>query len=148
MSTSDHPTPAQARQRLDASGRAPLRNRRDRRIHAIHTATVGVVIAMALATRNVLDIGSDVVLSVVMFGLMVALLVWMERTTATVPRRAGLLSRVGVGLSFLLGITVALPWLNLRAQTEPNTWGMALGAAAVTAVPSLVAAAAIARGRR
>lgn len=142
------PTPDEARACLDASGRAPLRNRRDRRIHAIYTAAIGVVIAMVLATRNVLSVGADVVLSVVVFGLMVAVLLCMERTSTTVPRRVRLLSRVGVGVSFVLGLTATLPWLNLRAQTEPNTWGMVLGAAAVTALPSLAAAVAIARGRR
>lgn len=148
MVTSDQPTPAQARERLDASVRAPLRNRRDRRVHAVHTAAIGVVIALALATRNVLSVGTDLVLSVLVFGLMVGLLLWMERTTTTVPRRARLLARVGVGVSFVLGLTVALPWLNLRAQTAPNTWAMVLGAAAVIALPSLAAAVAIALGRR
>jgi hypothetical protein len=34
--------------------------------------------------------------------------------------------------------------INLRAQTEPNTWPMVLGGSILVAVPSLVAAAVIA----
>ncbi|GGI04178.1 hypothetical protein [Egicoccus halophilus] len=143
-----HPTPDEARERLDVSSRGTLRNRRDRRIHATGTAVIGVVIASTLATQNVVGPRGDIVRNVALLVLVLGAIVWMERAATTVPRRVRLLSRVGVGLSFVLGLTVALPWLNLRAQTEPNTWAMALGAAAVIAVPALVSAVAIATGRR
>ena len=43
---------------------------------------------------------------------------------------------------------MVLPWLNLSAQTSPNTWPMVAAGAGLAAVPALVAAAVIRWGTK
>lgn len=149
MST-DYPqlTPEQAREQLAASQTRSLPSARDRPVHALGTAVFGLTVALSMATRNVVSGTGRLMLSGVFLVAWVGGAIWMERAARTVPRRARLWSRLGIGASFLLALGLVLPWLNLEAQTEPNTWPMVLVAALVVAAPSLVAAAAIARGGR
>jgi len=138
-------TPEQAREQLAAE--RTLASPRDRRVHAIGTAVVGLSLAGVLASRNLFSGAADVVVSAVFIAVCLGDVVWVERAARTVPRRARLWSRLGIGASLVLSLGVVLPWLNLQAQTEPNTWPMVSAAALVAALPSLVAAGAIARGR-
>ena len=146
----DHPhvTPEQARAQLAASRARPLGSDGDRAVHAVGTAVFGLTTGFYMATQNLVTGTAGIVLSCLVVAIWVAEALWVERAARTVPRRASLWSRVGIGGSLVLALVVVLPWLNLRAQTEPNTWPMVLVGALVAAVPSLVAAAAIARGRR
>ncbi|MEX5268761.1 hypothetical protein [Kocuria sabuli] len=68
---------------------------------------------------------------------------WIERVARTVPRRAKVWSRGGIVASFVLTLTVVLPWLNLSARTSRNTWPVVTAGAVVAAVPALAAAAVI-----
>lgn len=149
MST-DHtrPTPQQAHEQLAASRALSLHSTRDRKIHAIGTAVFGASMGVFMAMRNMVTGVSAIALTCVYAAVLVAEVLWVERAARTVPRRAGRWSRLGIGASLVLALVVVLPWLNLQAQTEPNTWPMVLVAAVVVAVPSLVAATVIARGRK
>jgi hypothetical protein len=148
--TTDHPTltPEQARRQLADLQARPLSSPRDRRVHAVGTAVFGLTIALHMATQNAVTGAAQVVLSCVVLVVLVAETVWVERAARTVPRRARLWSRLGIGASFVVALGFVLPWLNLQAQTSPNTWPMVAVAATVVAVPSLVAAAVITRERR
>lgn len=149
MST-DYPqvTPEQAREQLTVTQARSLPSARDRKVHAIGTAVFGVSIAFYMATLNVVSGSGRLLLTGAFIAIGLGEAIWIERTARTVPRRARLWSRLGIGASLVLGLAAVLPWLNLRAQTEPNTWPMVLVAGLVVAVPSLVASALIARGPR
>jgi hypothetical protein len=138
-------TPEQAREQLAAD--RTLASPRDRRVHAIGTAVLGVSTAGVLAAQNLFSGAAQLVLSAVFVAVCLGDVVWVERVARTVPRRAKLWARLGIGASLVLSLGVVLPWLNLQAQTEPNTWPMVLAGALVAALPSLVAAGAIARRR-
>ena len=141
-------TPEQARLQLaDAQARS-LSSPRDRKIHATGTAVFGFTIALGMATQNVVTGAGRVVLSCVVLVILLGEAVWVERAARTVPRRARLWSRLGIGSSFVLALGLVLPWLNLQAQTSPNTWSMVAVAALIVAAPSLAAAAVIARNPR
>ena len=148
--TADHTqmTPEQARAQLAASETRSLPSARDHRIHATGTAVLGVAMAAMMAPQNVLTGAGGIVLDLVLVAIWIGGVVWLERGPRTVPRRARLWSRLGLGLSFVLALTAVLPWLNLREQTGPNTWAMVLAGGAVIATPSLIAAALIAGGRK
>ncbi|SOD97481.1 hypothetical protein [Blastococcus haudaquaticus] len=148
MST-EHPllTPEQAREQLAAVGGRSLHLARDRRIHATGTAVFGLTAAVHMTTQNVVTGAAQVVLSCVVLAIFVAEAVVVERAARTVPLRARFWSRTGIGASFVLALGVVLPWLNLQAQTSPNTVPMVLGGAVLVAAPSLLAAVVIARRR-
>lgn len=149
MSTDHSPlTPEQARERLSAGRNRSLGSTRDRRVHAIGTAVFGLAMGLFMTARHMTSGTAEVVLTILFGALLIGEVIWVERTARTVPRRAGLWSRLGAGASLLLALGGVLPWLNLRAQSGPNSWPLVLAAAAVVAVPSLVAAAVIARGRK
>ena len=141
-------TPEQAREQLAASRPRALGSPRDRRIHAMGTAALGLAIGLFMASRNLVSETGLAVVAVVFFIAWMAGLAWVERVARTVPRGARRWSRLGIAGSFVLALAAVLPWLNLQAQTEPNTWPMVLLGALVTAVPSLLAAAVIAGGRK
>ncbi|MEX5295526.1 hypothetical protein QYM41_09615 [Kocuria sp. CPCC 205268] len=146
---SHHLTPDQAREQLATIQARTLETSRDRTVHAGATAVFGVVTALYMAAQNILVGWVGHTIGTVVF--MVAWLVtvwWIERVARTVPRRAKVWSRGGIVASFVLTLTVVLPWLNLSAQTSPNTWPMVAAGAAVAAVPALVAAAVIRWGSR
>lgn len=145
MST-DHTqlTPEQAREQLLTSQTRSMRSTRDRKIHAFGTAVFGLTLGVYMASQNV---RSDIAASLLFFAIWGGAAFWVERTTRTVPRRTKLWSRLGIGTSMVVALVAVLPWLNLQAQTEANTWSMVLVGALVAAAPSLVAAAIIARGR-
>lgn len=141
------PTPEQAREQLAATQTASLGSSRDAAIHAIGTAVFGASIAIYMASQNLITGFGNVVLSAAFAAMWLGAVAWVERSARTVPRRARLWSRLGIGASFFLALGAVLPWLNYQAQTEPNTWPTVLVASAVVALPSLVAAMVIARGR-
>lgn len=148
MSTDHLLTPEQARERLSADRNRSLGSGRDRRVHAIGIAVFGLALGLVMTARHMTSGTAGVVLTIFFGGLLISEVIWVERTARTVPRRARLWSRLGAGASLLLALAAVLPWLNLRAQSEPNSWPLVLAAAAVVAVPSLVAAAVIARERK
>lgn len=141
-------TPEQAREQLAASRPRALSSARDRRVHAVGTAVLGLAIGLFMASRNLLSETGLVVVAVVFFVAWMVGLAWVERIARTVPRGARRWSRVGIGGSFVLALAAVLPWLNLQAQSAPNTWPMVLLGALVAAIPSLLAAAVIAGGRK
>ena len=142
------PTPSEAREQL-ATSQHPLTGPRDRRIHAITTALLGVALGATMSVQNLLVGPGGTALRTLSYVVLVGgALAWAERTARTVPRHAKLASRVGLGGSLLVGLTLVLPWLNLSAQTRPNTVSMALVGAAAIALPSFIAAGYIARARR
>ena len=143
-----HPTPEQAREQLAAIRTRPLPAAGDHRIHAIATAVLGLNIAFYFAADNIASGAVHVVLSCLFFAVCLAETIWVERSARTVPRRAKLWSRLGIGVSLVLTLFLVLPWLNLQARNEPNTWWMVLLGTVVAAAPSLVAAGVIARGRK
>ena len=145
------PTPPDANQaRAQLSTTHPqLTGPRDRRVHAITTATLGTAVGAVMAIQNLLvGPGGTALRALGYFVIVGGALMWAERAARTVPRHAKLASRVGVGGSLVVGLTAVLPWLNLSAQTRPNTLTMAFGGAAAIALPSWVAAGYIARSRR
>ena len=148
--SADHPhlTPEQAREQLTSTTTRSLLSPRDRRVHAIGTALFGVGVAVHMATENIVTGAAGAVLSGVVLAALLGETVWVERAARAVPRRARLWSRLGIGVSFVLALVVVLPWLDLAAQDEPNTWPMVVTASLVVAGPSLAAAAVIAGGRR
>lgn len=149
MSTDHSPlTPEQAQEQLSAGRNRLLASSRDRRVHAVGTGVFGLAMGLFMTARHMTSGTAAVVLTICFGGLLIGEVIWVERTARTVPRRAGLWSRLGAGVSLLLALGAVLPWLNLRAQSEPNSWPLVLVAAAVVAVPSLLAAAVISRGRR
>ncbi|TFV66260.1 UNVERIFIED_ORG: hypothetical protein E4P37_07435 [Bacillus sp. AZ43] len=141
-------TPEQARQQLADVESRVLGCPRDRRLHAIGTAVFGVSIALGLVTQNVLSGTARLALSCVLLAVMVGEGIGVERAARTVPRRARLWSRVGIGASFAVGLGFVMPWLNLEDQSSPNTWPMVAAAACLVALPSLAAAVVISRDRR
>ena len=142
-----HPTPEQARTQLAVSRTSALAPHRDRTVHALATVVFGLVVGLYLSARNVVDGAGSVVASVLFFGCWLTAALWVERSTSTVPRRARLWSRLGLAGSVLVALLAVLPWLNLQAQDEPNTWPMVMAGALVVALPSVLAAAAIGRAR-
>lgn len=148
MST-DHTqiTPEQAREQLVTSQSRSLSSTGDRRVHAAGTAAFGLTLGVFMAARNVVTGTSGVVANVLFLAVWLGAAFWVQRATRTVPRRTKLWSRLGVGASLVVALVVVVPWLNLQAQTEPNTWPMVLVGALLAAAPSLVAAAVITRGR-
>ena len=142
-----HLTPEQAREQLAASRSRSLRIAGDRKVHAIGTAVLGLSVALLMAPQNVLSGTSAIVADVIFVTVWMAGAIWVERAARTVPRRARLWSRLGIGASIVVALVAVLPWLNLSAQTGPNTWPMVLAGALVISVPSLIAAVAIVRGR-
>ena len=142
-----HLTPEQAREQLAASQSQSLRIASDRNVHAIRTAVLGLSVGLLTAPQNVLSGTSAIVADVIFVTVWMGGAIWVERAARTVPRRARLWSRLGIGTSILVALVAVLPWLNLSAQTEPNTWPMVLAGALVIAVPSLIAAVAIVGGR-
>jgi hypothetical protein len=145
-----HITPEQARERLTAAQmQRPLPSPRDRKVHAIGTAAFGVGIGLFMAAQNMLSgPGGEVLRTALFFAVYLGVAVWVERATRTVPRRVRLWSRLGIAGSMVLALVAVLPWLNLHAQSEPNTWTMVFVGTLVAGAPSLLAAAVIARGRR
>lgn len=144
-----HLTPDQARQRLDAIRSRPLVTSRDRAVHAGATAVFGVITVLYMAAQNMRsDRVSYTVATAVFVVAWVVAVCWIERVARTVPRRAKAWSRGGIAASFVLTLTVVLPWLNFSAQTAPNTWPMVAAGATVAAVPALVAAVVIRWGAR
>lgn len=141
-------TREEARERLAASRTPTLGNPGDRLVHAISTAAIGLIICLWFAMRNMMSETSGTVLACVYVALCFADAIWVERAARTVPRRAKLWSWLGIGASIVLSLGLVLPWLNLHAQTEPNTWSMVIAGALVAALPSLIASAVIARGSR
>lgn len=138
-------TPEQASANLAAGEALQLARPRDRKIHAMGTAVFGITLGVLMATRNLISGTTAVLLTVALAAVLVAQVVWVERAARTVPRRAALWSRIGIGGSLLVGLALVSPWLNQAAQTEPNTVPMvAIGALAVAA-PALVAAVFIGR---
>ena len=142
------PSAQQAREQLATAQARTLGSARDRRVRAAGTALIGVGVA-AYGTASVLASGgAGVALSAVFVVAALALQRWVERASATVPRRATVISRAGVIASFVLVLVAVAPWLNLAAQTSPVTWPTVVTGSVVTAAPALVAAAVIAgRGR-
>lgn len=143
-----HLTPQQAREQLTAAQSRSLSSRRDRTIHAVGMVFVGVVIGVHMALRNVIGEGAYALVGLLVIGVLFLEMIWVDRTARTVPRRVRLCSWAGFIISFLVGLWVVTPWLNLAAQSGPNTWPMVLVGAVATAAPSLVAAVVIAAGRR
>ena len=146
---SDHLTPEQAREHLATLQARTLDTSRDRTVHAGATAVFGVVTALYMASQNILAgwVGHTVGTAVFLAAWLVTVW-WIERVARTVPRRAKAWSRAGIVVSFVLTLTVVLPWLNLSAQTSPNTWPMVAAGAALAAVPALAAAAMIRWGTK
>lgn len=142
------PTPEQAREQLRVSRDRSLRRDPDRRRHAIATALLGLAVGLSFAAQNLVSGAGHVVRSALFLAAWLAVWVWVERVTRTVPRQARRWTRLGVAGSILLALGAVLPYLNLQEQSEPNTWPMALVAGIVIALPSLAAAALIARGPR
>jgi hypothetical protein len=146
-----NPTPPHAEQApAQPDGqRRRLTDQRDRRVHALATALLGAVLGVVMASQNILAGPSGTALRTFGYLAVVAgALAWTERAADTVPRHAKLASRVGLGTSLVVGLTSVLPWLNLSAQTRPNTLAMAAVGAAAIALPSWLAAATIAWPRR
>lgn len=139
-------TPEQAQAQL-AQSRKPLTSARDRMIHATGTAVGGLTFGLFAATRNITPGTESIVVPTVVVAFLLALAIWVARAARTVPRRARLWSRLGVASSLAVAVVLVLPWLNLQAQAQPNTWPMALVGALVVAAPSLVAAAVVAGSR-
>lgn len=148
MST-DHtqPTPEQAREQLLTNETRSLRSTGDRKVHATGTAVLGLTVSVYMAARNVTSGTGSIVATLLFFAVWLGAMFWVERATSTVPRRTKLWSRLGISASFVVVLGAVVPWLNLQAQTEPNTWPMVLAGALAAAAPSLVAATLIARGR-
>lgn len=140
-------SPAQAREQLGVDQRLSVSSRTDRRAHAIATAVFGLALGVYMAARNVTSVHA-VVAGLGFVAVVVWAQLWVERASSTVPRRTKLWSGVGLGSSLLLALALVVPWLNLQAQAEPNTWPMVLLAALIIAAPSLAAAAVVSRGRR
>jgi hypothetical protein len=141
-------TPQDARDRLAESRTRRLGSRRDRVVHAAGTAVLGLGIGFLMATQNVVSGAGRFALTCAFLVVCVGVAIGVERAARTVPRRAKLWSRLGIGASVLVALAAVLPWLNLEARTEPNTWPMVVAGALVTAVPSLLAATVIVRSRR
>ncbi|MEX5271557.1 hypothetical protein [Kocuria sabuli] len=141
---SRHLTPDQAREQLATIQGRTLDTSRDRTVHAAATAVFGVASALYMAAQNILSDWVSHSLGTAVFAAAWLVTVWwIERVARTVPRRAKVWSRGGIVTSFVLTLTVVLPWLNFSAQTSPNTWPMVATGAALAAVPALVAAAVI-----
>lgn len=145
---STHPTPEQAREQLVTSQARSLRSDRDRTVHAAGTVAFGLTLGAYMAARNVVSGATDIVASLLFFGVWLGATIWVERSTRTVPRRTKLWSRLGLLASMLVALLAVVPWLNLQAQTQPNSWSMVLVSALVIAAPSLLAATTIVRGRQ
>lgn len=149
MDDRHQPTPQEAREQLAAAQARQLGSARDRRIHAVGTAVLGLTVGVFMATQNMVSLGTSGALLFVAFAVVcLGEAWWVERAARTVPRRSRLWSRLGIGGSVVLALVVVMPWLNLSAQSGPNTWPMVTVGAAVAAAPSVIAAAAIAAGRR
>ncbi|GAA1481750.1 hypothetical protein GCM10009624_21900 [Gordonia sinesedis] len=139
-------TPDEARRRL-ALGETSIANATDRRLQAGGTAAFGFGLGTMAVIGHLLSGRAGAVLSGVAAAALLGVLLWVDARTRAVPRRARLISRVGVGASLLVGLAAVLPWLNLRAQDESTGWGVAALAVLVIALPALVAAALIGRAR-
>ena len=142
-----HPSPQQAREQLSRGLATSLDSRDDRRTHALGTVVLGLTVGCFFCLQVLVTGRGGVALSCLFVAVCAAEAVWVERRARTVPRRARTWSRLGFGVSILAALTVALPWLNWQAQSAPVGWPPVLVAALGVAVPSLVAAAVIARGR-
>ena len=141
---SHHLTPDQAREQLATIQERTMDTSHDRTVHAAATAVFGVVTGLYMAAQNILaDWVSHAVGTAVFVAAWLVTAWWIERVARTVPRRAKVWSRGGIVASFVLTLTVVLPWLNFSAQTAPNTWPMVAAGATVAAVPALLAAAVI-----
>ena len=139
-----HLTPEQARAQLATIQARTLDISRDRAVHAAATAVFGVATALYMAAQNIsADWVSHSLRTAVFAAAWLVTVWWIEQVARTVPRRAKAWSRGGIVASFVLTLTVVLPWLNHSAQTSPNAWPMVATGAAVAAVPALVAAAVI-----
>ncbi|WP_299038793.1 hypothetical protein [uncultured Pseudokineococcus sp.] len=145
----DHPpiTAQQARDQLDSTRTRSLGAPGDRRAHAIGAAAVGLTTGLHMATRNLVGESLYAVLSAVSIGVVIAVVLRVERVSRTVPRGARRWFWTGLATSFAVALGFVTPWLNLQAQDGPSTWPTVVSGAVVVAVPSLLAAAAIARSR-
>ncbi len=149
MDTYPQPSPQQAREQLTNIQSRSLSSVPDRRIHAIGTAIFGLALGFYAASQNIADEPLWFwVRTLACWALALGTLLWVERAARTVPRRARLWSRLGMCASLLVALVAVLPWLNLSAQTTSNSWAMVAIGGLVAAAPSLLAAVAIATGRR
>lgn len=137
-------TPEQAREQLAAIQSRILDTNRDRAVHAGATAAFGGISAFYMAAQS-LALGwlGHTVLSAGFLAAWLLTVWWIEHAARTVPRRAKVWSRGGILGSFVLALTVVLPWLNYPAQSASNSWLIVAAGAAVAAAPALVAAAVI-----
>lgn len=137
-------TPQQARQQLAVAAAHRGSPSRDRLIHASGTAILGLTIGVYMAAQNIVSGASEIVMTAVFAAICLGQAYWVENVARTVPRRSRLWSRIGIGASIAVALAGVMPWLNLSARSEPNTWPMVLAGAAMAAGPSLVAAVVIA----
>lgn len=141
------PTSQEAREQLVTTHALALASARDQRVHARGTALIGVTFAIAITATTTLSNGGALVVSAVFFAVAGGLWWWVERTTHTVPRGAKAVSTAGLTTSTVLAMFVVTPWLGTFDPSSTPPWPMITAGAVLVAIPTLIAAALIAKRR-
>lgn len=123
-----------------------LSSRSDRIRYALGTAFFGVATgALFATTAQVSSNWLTALLFAAFLGATAGAQQWVEQTSRTTPRHAKRTWTVGFFASVVTALVVALPVLNWSAQTKDNSVLLIGLAAGVVAIPTLIAAVAIAR---
>lgn len=139
-------TTDEVRQQLALSESSLLSSEADRLRYAMGTALVGTIVGSYMVFAR--DLGSTVprlAISGVFLGAAVGTQYWFERSAGSIPRHAKRWFGVSFVVSMLIALGAVLPILNLRTQTEPSSAVALATAVMAIALPSWVAAWAIAR---
>lgn len=138
-----------AHERLARSATITLASQRDRSMYAIATAVLGVALAGLMILSRALDsVWQTALLNALFLAVVIGAEQVVERRTKATPRHSRRWLMIGVGGSMLAALFVALPVLNLRAQTASPSLVMQLVAVCGVALPCWVAAIVISRTRR
>lgn len=153
---SGHDTDAamDARAALEEAQRAGLSSDKDRRVHGLALAGIGLVMGAFLAAYQYFDGNSAGVIMAVYVAALLGLGAW-QRRAATVPRGSRQLGWIGSAVSAVL-MLASIIWLNVRQGDnraagigeQPDAWWVYAIAAVVTALPLLVTGTLVARGGR
>lgn len=134
----------QARTALDEANTRRIGSMRDRRIHGIATALIGIILGAALAIQPESE-GPTLFLLVVIVCF-IAVGAWQTRAARSTPRSTNRTAFVGIGATVVMVIAFVVLRQTLEVRGDELTWPLRIGSSLLVAAPMIVAGLVIGRG--